>query len=216
MSGLIEGYEFDFFASEHETESSRTSRKLTAIEVILKNRPPIDFLLASGIMVAISKHFDIKGEWKPAHKAWSEAWVALSPNERVMEVYLDERRLGIITKLMNVKNANILIINKNDSLILRMDIADPLMAIDRLEKIKAMLQKTAQILELREGESNFLKVAETKVAAMNIALAEDDEGFTTDLRLEDDEHEENAQGDEEGQGDQDDPNPQSSSENPET
>lgn len=188
MDGVVDDYKMSFFSSEHVSYDVRGSRSLTAIEITLNSVFPVDGAIASGGMVPLVKALEFKSESRPKYEKWNKSYIASADNKFVLNAYLTDERLDVLTRLMKVKNAWIIFIFKNDTMLLRVDIADPLTSPEQLEKMKEMMVKAGQILELKKGESKRLKSEETRSDAKDISLEVDEEELekVSALQLEED------------------------------
>ncbi|MCB1650921.1 MAG: hypothetical protein KDI46_02595 [Alphaproteobacteria bacterium] len=199
MDGVLDEYKMSFFASEHFVVNARTPRSMTAVEVILHSTLPVDLSVASGGMVPVVKNLEFTAEIRPDHERWDKSYIALSGNKAVLRAYLTPERLKVLTSLMRIKNSWLIFIYRKDTMLLRVDLPDPLMNPEKLEKLKNMLLVAAKTLELQKGESKMLKTEETKASAQGVELEVDD-GFLAKgaaLRLEDEEDGAIADSDEE-------------------
>jgi len=70
VNGMYKGYAVGIFTSEHETERGGTSRKLTAIEIEMDSRMPIEGAIGSGGMVRVVQSLGYSDEFKPDYDLW--------------------------------------------------------------------------------------------------------------------------------------------------
>ena len=189
MEGVIDGYGYNFFSSEHSSRDRRTTRYLTAIEVLLSSKLPFDLIVASGLMVDIFKEIGLPVEIKPDDEKWNDSHLVVTSDESPARAYLTPKRLDVLMKLMAIKNTSVLLIAKNNNFLLRIDISDPLITLEKLEKLKNMFKASIKILELDEGEARDLKNAEVlaKSKSTSIKVKDDElEQAASGLSLEDD------------------------------
>lgn len=188
LQGSIGDHTVDVFSSEHLVEDARGSRKLTAVEVSLNSVMPVTGGVASGGMIPILKGLDLKQEYFPKFKAWKKSYVAAGANKGVLAAYLSDARLEALCGLMEIKNAWVILVFKDEAMLLRVDTPDPLDSAAALDKVVKQMLAAAKLLELKAGESERLKSEEVKAAAKNISLAVDDEamdGAGSSFELED-------------------------------
>jgi hypothetical protein len=191
MDGMIEGYKFNFFPSEHLSNDIKGKRSLMAIEVTLNTKLPAEGTVASEGLVPVAKEIGFRAELTPKIKGWDSNYIALTDNKPVMEEYLTDERLDVLMRLMKVKGIWVMLIAVQDTLLLRVDMPDPLMTADKLEKTKQRLLLAAKILELKDGESKRLKTAEATTKKRDISLRVDENTIAdlSGLQLEDDDEE---------------------------
>jgi len=175
IKGVLGEHGINVFESEHVTPDARSVRKLTAIEVNLNSDMPIDGGIASGGLIPIMETLNFKQEYVPKFKAWKKSYVARADSKSVLEAYLSDERLKALCELMKIKNSWIILVFKEDAMLLRIDIADPLHSPKRLDALVKKMLKAAQALELKSGESKRLKAASVKEDSKNVALELDDD-----------------------------------------
>ncbi|MFK7839698.1 MAG: hypothetical protein AB8B83_05150 [Bdellovibrionales bacterium] len=189
LNGVMGDHTVGVFTSEHVSADARGSRKLTAIEVNLNTSMPIDGGIASGGMIPILKSLRFKNELFPKHKAWKKSYVASASHKGVLASYLTDERIEALCKLMEIPNSWVILVFKDDVILLRVDLADPLHNAKKLDhRIKTVL-KAAKVCELSSGEQKRLKSDALKVEAQGIELDVDDSDLDAPvgLLLEDDE-----------------------------
>jgi hypothetical protein len=198
MDGVIDGHKFSFFQSEHTSADIKGTRNLTAIEVNLNSVLPADATIASAGLVSVAKELNFKAEVTPEFKGWDENYIALTDNKPLIEAYLTDERLDVLTRLMKIKGVWVMLISLQDTLLLRVDMPDPLMSADTLEKTKKRLLMAAKILELKDGESKRLKTAEAQANKRDVSLKVDDDTIAdlSGLQLEDDHENDGADAEE--------------------
>ena len=187
LNGVIDEHTVGVFTSEHVSQDARGVRKLTAIEVNLNSVMPVSGGVASGGMIPIMKGLRFKQEYLPKHPSWKKSYVASASNKHVLQCYLNDARVEALSKLMEIPNSWVILIFKDDVMLLRIDLADPLHDPKRLDKrVKAMLN-AAEVLELVQGEAARLKKEQVKASAKAIELEIDDDvlGDSLNLSLED-------------------------------
>lgn len=159
MSGVLDDYTSTFFTAEHQPPDGRNSRKMTALEISLSSRIPFEGGIASGGMVPLIRTIAFKEEFIPPMPDWDKEWIACADNRNGIEAYLTPERLKALTGLMKIKNAWIILLFRKDVTLLRIDTADPLDSVDKLEKLSKFMVKSARALELTPGEDGRLKAS---------------------------------------------------------
>ena len=188
VNGMYKGYAVGIFTSEHETERGGTNRKLTAIEVEMDSRMPIEGAIGSGGMVRVVQSLGYSDEFKPEYDFWSTEYIIRCEDKRVLTRYLDKDRARALADLMEKKNTWVIFIFKGADTVLRIDTPSPF---DKLEKLTDTIDEMveiAKILELRKGESgNLTSVKMRKEAASVHVDVDEDELSFIGLELEEDE-----------------------------
>lgn len=188
MNGVIDTHSVHLFPGEHATPDARYSRKMTAVEIQLANKMPVEGGVASDGMVDLIQGLSFKEEYKPEHKLWQKSYIASAESKAVLEAYFSKERLDALLKLMKVENFWVIFIFRGDVTLLRLDTSDPLNSQEKLDKVVKTMVKTAQILEFKDGEEDRLKqVLKKKPVAKAVSIDVDDEIEDTGLKLEEDE-----------------------------
>lgn len=188
VEGSFQDYKISFFTGEHVTADLRGVRKLTAVEVSLHSAMPIEGGAASGGMVSFIKELGLKAEIHPKHEKWNKSFIAAGANMHVLNAYFTDERVEALTKLMNIKNAWVIFIFRNERMLLRLDMPSPLFVSDNMEKVANMMVKVARVLEVSPDEAKKLKAEEARSVAKESSLALDDSDIdaSNHIELEDD------------------------------
>jgi len=185
VNGMYKGYAVGIFTSEHETERGGTSRKLTAIEVEMDSRMPIEGAIGSGGMVSIVQSLGYSDEFKPDYDFWSTEYLIRAQDRRVLDKYLDKDRAKALVDLMKRKNTWVIFIFKGADTVLRIDTPNPFDNLDNLTQTIDDMVEIARLLELRKCESgNLTSVKMRKEASIHVDVDDDDLAFIG-LELED-------------------------------
>ena len=188
ITGVMKDYSIALFTAEHGSDQTRTTRKMSAVEIILKSPIPIPGAVGSGDMVALIQRKGYSQEYKPKTKAWDTTnFIALSDNARFLKAYLTKERLGVLIKLMRLKNVWVIFIFNGTETLLRLDTPDALDDLGKVHKTVDKLIEAARILELASGEGEKL-VAESESGNTKGAgkLKDVVEGDILSLELEED------------------------------
>lgn len=188
VNGIYKGYAVGVFTSEHETERGGTSRKLTAIEVEMDSRMPVEGAIGSGGMVSVVESLGYSDEFKPDYDFWSTEYVIRCQDRRVLNKYLDKDRAKALVDLMKKKNLWVIFIFKGADTVLRIDLPSPFENLERLTKTIDEMIEIAKLLELRKGESGNLTSLKVRKesTAIHVDVDDDDLAFIG-LELEGDE-----------------------------
>jgi len=174
ISGTIDNRPVSFFVGEHLTADARSSRKLSAIEIKLASKMPIEGGIASGGMVALVQSLNLKEEIRPDHPNWDKNYIAVASNRAALAAYLTNERIEALTSLMKIRNGWVIVIFRGDVMLLRYDTPDPLDTLEKLNKILQKILDVAGILELKPGEEGLLKSEAAKKPAKQVNLSIDD------------------------------------------
>ncbi len=190
IAGLMGEHAINAFSGEHMGPDARFSRKMTAIEIQLASKMPVNGGIASAGMVDLVQGMGFKEEYSPRHAKWEDSYMAAAASRNVLEIYLNETRLNALTDLMAIKNAWVILVFKGDVTLLRIDTPDPLCTEKTLDMMAQKMLATAKVLELEKGEAGLLKEAATKKPKNEVSLeVNEDKLENTGLQLEDDEPE---------------------------
>ncbi len=157
MDGVLEGYKFSFFTSEHTAPDMRGQRKMTAVEVTLHSTMPFEGGVASHGLIPVLKGLAFKTEVKPASDLWSAACVAGGDHRFALEAYLTPERIQILMNLAQIPYTWMILLFKGDAMLLRLDTSSPLETVEKLEKVRRVMRKAASVLELHAGEAVRLR-----------------------------------------------------------
>lgn len=183
IDGVIGEHTVSLFASEHDTPDARGVRKLTAVEINLNSKMPVDGGVASGGMIPILKLLKLKQEYLPKHSDWKKSYVASSNSRNVMAAYLTDDRIAGLCEVMEIENAWGILVFKDDAMLLRIDIADPLHSAKRLDELVKSMLKVADVLELKSGEGRRLKSESLKTDIKDVEIEVDADALDTGTSL---------------------------------
>jgi len=187
VGGSIEGYKVKIFPSTHITADARGERHLTTIEVSLLTGVPVDAAIASGGMVKIVDELDLSQEFRPEIKGWDDSYIVRSRDNHVLRSYLIDERVKALIKLMELRNAWVILIFAGGDGLLRIDTPDPLQNPKSLDDMVKKMIEVARILELGEGEARTLKSKRTDNKKAVLDVGDNTFDGATGLELEDDE-----------------------------
>lgn len=151
INGLIDGYTVGILVGTHASSDERRARKLSAVEVTLHGTLPAEGVLASADMVAIAQDINLKTEVKPDHPDWKDEYIATTSKKPVIDKYLTRERLDHLTGLMKIKSAAVILIFREDIMLLRFDTPDPLDTPQKLDKLVKKVIEAAKVLEPEEA-----------------------------------------------------------------
>jgi hypothetical protein len=167
---VIYDYTVSLFTGEHVSADARGTRKLTAVEVSLSSKMPFNGGIGSGSMVPIIRNLRLKEEVRLSHSAWNKDYIAASDNRPGLETYLTTERLDALTNLMKTKNSSAILIFKDNVMLLRLDLPDPLDNAEKIDRLLKMMTKAASALELNPDEDKKLKAAVAQKPAREVSL----------------------------------------------
>ena len=183
MSGVIQDYTISFFTSEHTPADGRNPRKMSAVEISLASHMPFEGGIGSGGMVSLIRSLGFKEEYVPESPEWDNAWIAASASRSAMEAFITPERLKHIISLMKLKNALVIVLFRDETMLLRIDTPDPLDSTAKIEKMSKMMIETARVLELAKGEDGRLKLAATQKSrkVVTVDAPKEDGGLSLEL-----------------------------------
>ena len=170
VEGAIGNHTINCFTSEHQAQDARLSRKLTAIEVKLNSVMPVSGAIASGEMVEIMKIMELKFEHVPDHKDWDKEYVASADNKGILAAYMTEERIQAICRLMKIKNSWVILVFKDQAMLLRIDLARPLASAKELDAMLKEMLAVTEVLELKKGEEKVLESEGEKIFSDGVVL----------------------------------------------
>ena len=171
INGVVDGYTVSLFTGEHASKDGRVSRKMTAIEVKLFSVMPFGGALASGGMVDVVSSLSFREEYKADRPGWKQSNIIAADSAAAIQEYAKPERLDALIDLMNINNAWVVVLFKENLMLLRLDTPYPL---DTDAKIDELIQKmiaAAKVLELRDGEDGMLKREIGKKPPQSVASA---------------------------------------------
>lgn len=186
MSGTIDGMTISYFTGEHDDPAARSSRKMTAIEINLSSRMPVDAAAASGGMVTLVRDLSFREELPVDNERWAGQRIVMTDDRVLMKQYLTDSRLEALGRLMDIKSAWVILIFRNNMALLRIDTPDPLDREETLRRYTTRMIETARLLELVPGELERLKSDLARRETAHVKLEEAEEGSGGDIRFEDD------------------------------
>lgn len=187
VSGIFKGYTITVFGSEHPTDDQRSTRKLSAVEILLKTKLPMDFAFGSGGMVPLIRDLEFTDEIKPNQSEWRDEYIASSSNTSAFQAYATLERVKALGAMMGMKNSWVIFIGRNNETLLRLDTPDPFESRGRIQKLAENMIKVAKVLELKEGEAERLgrqKVTDDRQQNTLAAPEEVPEGIGLELEEE--------------------------------
>ncbi len=186
-------YSVSMFTGEHMAPDARGSRKLNAIEIQLDSTMPVAGGVANAGMVGVLERLNLKDESRPDHPDWDKSYVVKSESRAVLDMYLTPERVGVITGLMKIRNGWVILVFKDDMMLLRFDTPDPLASEKKLDLIIKKMVESAKRLELEPGEASRLKGEMAKKPKKQATIDVSDDVDTSALQLEDEGGEDAAQ-----------------------
>ncbi len=157
MEGNVNGYDISFFAAEHQHPEARSGQKRTACEVMLKSQLLFEGAIASNFFTDLVKTQQFEESWTPDHEDWNKKVYFAQLNEiKHAKQYFDDHRLTSILGLFRIKNSDGIFIVREGKALLRIDLSNPLLTEEKLEKLMNRVLKCAEALELADEEKQAL------------------------------------------------------------
>jgi len=186
IKGVYSGYEVHIFSSEHQSPDVRGSRKLTAIEIDLKSKAPVNMVAASSGMVSMAEAMGLPSTVMVEHDSWADENLIQSDNADIAQAYFTPARLTALQKVIAIKNSMVIFVFRPQIGLFRIDLSDPLDNEEKEERLLKNLIKVVEQLELDDGESSKLKSVSAKKAKATPVLDVSDSGGDSGLSLEED------------------------------
>lgn len=139
MEGVVDGINLSFFTATQMHEDTRKNRQLTVVQVNV-NEPFVDgigfgtkeMLPFLQSLDAITVH-DVKvGKWNKAHHI-------MSRNKKAIDAYLTEERVSIISGILDMPNADVLILLDDKEGVFRIETPNPLQNAQQIDKLVSKL-----------------------------------------------------------------------------
>lgn len=153
IEGSVNGYDVTFFAAEHQNPEARSGQKRMACEVMLQSQLPFEGAIASNFFVALVNTQEFQHDWTPEHDDWNKVGYTAQVNDlNGAKHYFNEERLASILGLFKIKNSDGIFIVRDGKALLRIDLSNPLLSEQKLEKLMKRVLKSADTLELGDDE----------------------------------------------------------------
>lgn len=154
VSGTIGPYGFGLFSEERPTNDARGSRFNTVIEIALRQGMPVPGVIGTAGMAPVIESLDnLTQTLTLDDPEWDSQWVIRTTDTTAMETFLTPARRDVIKKVFRMKIMAALFIFDDKDAVFRLETADPLQKLDRLEKIVRMLIHQAEVM-LPEGAAS--------------------------------------------------------------
>ena len=150
MNGEIGEYDVSFFTAEQQNLDERKNKFLTVVQVTIDESFVDGFAAVSPEMRPFLESLDTIKKHKPKTKGWDKNNYLSSRNRDVVEAYLTEERLKVITSLLNMKSADVLVLSDESNALIRIETSNPLQQVDQIEKL--IKNVFARIEKLKVGE----------------------------------------------------------------
>jgi hypothetical protein len=154
VTGAIGDYGLNLFSTRMPAEDGRTSRFNMVMEFSLHRGIPTfgaiytpqAQILIEGLEMPYNAMVDNDPNWDPS-------WKIRAQNTQIVLAYLTPERRTLLAKLFRMKIISALLAFNNEDMILRLETADPLDNIDRVEKI--IRGVVGQLDALRTDQAEF-------------------------------------------------------------
>lgn len=174
VEGRISGREFYLFPSEHAAPDGRSTRKLSAMEIVLKSDIPFNSALSSGGMMNVIDELAFADRYRPSNEKWNKLETSIRGQaSKLLEAYYTDERLEALIPLIKIKNAWVLVLSFQGKGVLRIDIADPLESEKKITALAKKMMKVADILELKDGEREILLEGKAQIKPDAVLTADD-------------------------------------------
>ncbi|MBI2234058.1 MAG: hypothetical protein HYU57_03510 [Micavibrio aeruginosavorus] len=147
VSGTLGPYGFGLFSEERPTGDARGSRFNTVIEIALRQGMPVPGVIGTAEMAPVIESLDNLTQTLTINDPeWDSRWLIRSTDSAAMEKFLTPARRDVIKKIFRMKIMAALFIFDDKDAVFRLETADPLHNLDRLEKIVRMLIQQVEVM----------------------------------------------------------------------
>ena len=157
VEGTINGYGVSLFTATQQKEEARQNRQLSVVQINANNR----FLDGIGCgtveMLPFLKSLDGISPHEVKTEKWDKAHYMMTRNKKAVDAYLSEERANILTSILNMPNADILILLDGNEGVIRIETANPLKNAAQIDKIVNNLMAAFKKLTPDEEEIANLK-----------------------------------------------------------
>ncbi|MAZ76963.1 MAG: hypothetical protein CMH31_06675 [Micavibrio sp.] len=162
VEGVLDGYDVSLFTAEQQNIDSRKNRKVTGLQVNA-NEGFVDGLAAGTPEVrtfikslgGLSNH-DMKG------KKWDKNLTIFSRHKEAVNLFLTEERVDTIKKMLNIKNADVILLLDENEGGYRIETSNPLTDLEQLEKmVKATIARYKKLSVTKEEIDSFKKTVKS-------------------------------------------------------
>lgn len=160
VNGMIGPYGFALFSEEQQTEDSRGVRFSTVIEFSLRQGIPSPGAIGTPKMSIIFNTFEAPQTISLNDPDWDNSWFIRAGNAAVVQKYLTPQRTDILKKIFRMKILGALLLFNQDDVILRLETADPLNNLERVEKvIKGVIAQLSSLTLTDEERAALVAIA---------------------------------------------------------
>lgn len=181
VEGVLDGYDVSLFTAEQQNQDSRKNRKVTGLQVNA-NEGFVDAIAAGTSEVRpFIKSLGLSNH-NLDNKAWSKDLTLFSRNKDMVDAFLTEERLDTIKKMLNIKNADVILLLDDNEGGYRIETSNPLTDLTQLEKMVKATIARYKILSVSKEE----RIALNKIAKDEVTVVEKvDEPRSTDEKQDD-------------------------------
>ncbi len=156
MEGVIGDYNLSFFTAVQQNEDTRKNRQLTVMQVTA-NIPFIDGIaMGTKEMFPFLKSLDAITLHDLQSNKWDKKNSIRSRNKKMVSAYLTEERIDILTQILNMPNADILIILDDEQGVFRFETSNPLKNVKQIDAVINKLIARIKKLQPNTEERNRL------------------------------------------------------------
>ncbi len=182
MNGVINDYQVAFFTAEQQEVDDRNNRLLTVVQITADENMVDGFAAVSPIMKPFLESLEAVKPHKLKSKGWDPKNFVSSRNKARVDAYMTEERLKAITSLLNMKNANVLVLSDETESIIRIETSNPLQQEELINKFMERVFARFEVLKVKADERKMLEAIKAK-AVQEVVEETDDE--TEEVEVED-------------------------------
>lgn len=150
VSGLYKNLPLEIFSEAQTSDDQRGRRFRTIVQFELSSGMPVEGVVASRHYHRFANNLtDLTEVFAPDHPGWSDAILMKTQNSELLRPYLTPARCAALLNLMTIKGFNALFIFDRNSTFLRLETADPLYDLPKMERLIEKIENHARVLALR-------------------------------------------------------------------
>jgi len=169
MNGVIDGYNISFFTAEQQDIDERKNRLLTVIQINVNEEFVDGFACVSPNMQTFLSSLAAIKPHKLKVKGWNPKNFISSRNKARIDLYLTDERVKVLSGMLNMKNADVLVLSDETEGIIRIETSNPLQHEEQIDKLMAKLFTCINKLKVSDDERKAIeKIAKDEVVVEEV------------------------------------------------
>lgn len=156
MDGVIDGYQVSFFTAEQQNPDVRKRRKVTGMQINVTEGIVDSMAAATVEMLPFVKSLPGILAHKPQSKKWDKNHHLFVRNPEAVDAYLTDERADAVKKLLNMKNADVVLLIDDGEAVLRYETTNPMNDLALLEKVVKATLGRIDVLKVTKKERKAL------------------------------------------------------------